>query len=761
MRTCYLFLSAFCLLIVIALNAQNKQINSTLKGRILYQSSGNKPAIGVYIKDVDSNTDYSSNPDGDYSLTFQSKRNGAALALKVGSDNWLKQKIELVNEKEVKAARVPDHSDAVLDIIVCPAGQRDIAAQKYYRILRTTADRELEKKKKEVDGLLVQQEKDYQKISDLFGQIDQVQAALDSAKIREQAFSIASINLDRASQLVKDALKKIEEENDVEGALRILNAEALDTAYQHASALKKKAEVAIRQVIEGYEFKISLLEPQFQYGEIAACYEKIAGIYENEGYDQEKLALYWAEIGKYKGTNGEYQKALEFNLKALNLRKQVLHEDHPELATSYNNVGVDYGNLGEYQKALECHFKAISLREKNFSDSLALTQSYTNIAFVYSKLRAYQKAFEYYQKVLSIHRKILYDNHPELAKSYHDMAFAYNNLNDYSKGLEFNLKALTIRENILTTDDPVLALSYHNLAATYADLGNYQKALEFNLKTLAIREKVLHPAHPKLAESYSNLSFVYGYIGNHQKALEYNLKALAIWEKVLPTDHPDLALSYHNLTIAYGNFGNYQKALEFNTKALMIYEKVLPVGHIDLAQSYRSMAYIYSNLEDYQKAFEFYAKALNITEKNLPSDHPDLAISYNDIGRACRDTGNFEKGIEYSKKAVRIGESSNPKPDYLNLIYANLGITYLRAHQYTEAKTVLEKSENLKPGERVYRGWAMYYALQKNIPRALENLEKAIDLGCKDLKWIETDDSLESIRGQQGYKEIVQRLKKR
>ncbi len=262
--------------------AQPSTQNNILRGRVLFQSSGNKPAVGAQIKEKDSNGDYSKN-NGEYRLVFQSKRNGAALNIELVPGMPAGKKIELVNEKEVKAAKLPASADEVLDIIVCPAGQRDIAAQKYYRILRTTADRELEKKKKEVEGLLAQKDKDYQKISALFAQLDAMQAALDSAKIREQAFSIASINLDRASQLVQDAVKKINEENDVEGALKILSTDALDTAYQVASAMKKKADLAIRQVIEGYEFRISLLEPQFKYGEVAACYDKIVDIYEKEG----------------------------------------------------------------------------------------------------------------------------------------------------------------------------------------------------------------------------------------------------------------------------------------------------------------------------------------------------------------------------------------------------------------------------------------------------------------------------------------------
>lgn len=658
--------------------------NKILKGRVLYQSSGNKPAVGVRIAEPDATAVFSLN-NGDYLLKFQSKGNGSALALEIGNDNAQKQKIELVNEKEVKNAKLPDSPDAVFDIIVCPAGQRDMAAQKYYRILRTTADRELEKKRKEVEGLLAQQEKDYQKISDLFAQLDQMQAALDSAKIREQAFNIASINLDRASQLVKDAVKKIEEENDVEGALRILSVGALDTAYQLASANKKqadaifkKADAGIQQVVEGYEFKINLLEPRFKYGEMAECYEKIVRIYEQENYDQEKLADYLIQVAKCWRHSGVPHKAIEFSLRALAIREKVLPHDHPDLAEAYNNIALTYHFLGEYQKQLEFNLRALAIREKN-----------------------------------------LPANHPDLAVSYDNMSRSYSDLGDYQKQLDYSLKAIAINEKALKVDDPDLAQSYNNVATSYANLGDYENTLNFLQKSLAI------------------------------------------YEKVFPPDHPELAVTYNNLAATYGNLYEPQKALEFALKAVVIQEKILPADHPDLAIFYGSVAYCYGDLFDQQKELEFDLKMLAIQEKNLPVNHPDLVISYNNVSVVYRDIGEYEKGIEYGLKSARIGESLDPKSPILYRVYANLGITYIKNHNFFDAKACFEKSERLKPDERVYRGWAMYYALQNDTPRALENLQKAVELGYKDLKWIETDESLESIRGELLYKELVEKLKKK
>jgi tetratricopeptide (TPR) repeat protein len=789
-----------CLFLAANLFGQNP--NNFLRGRVLYQSSGNKPAIGVRITEPDANGAYSTD-NGDYQLKFQTKRAGDLLSLEIGNDDAKGQKLELVNEKEIKTARLPASPEEFLDIIVCPAGQRDAAALKYYRILRTTADRELEKKKKEVDGLLAGKNKDYQKISDLFAQLDQMQAALDSGKIREQAYSIASINIDRASQMVKDAVRKIEEDNDVEGALRLLNVGSLDSAYQRASALLKKADAAILQVVEGYEFKISLLEPQYKYSEIARCYEKIAEIYEKEDYDQEILAKYLASAASYWGQNGNYQKELDFGLKALTIREKVLSPEHPDLAQSYNNLAVVYNklgeyekalvlsqealaiwekvlaadhpdlaaafnnlaviysNLGEYPKALESSLKSLDIREKTLpTDDPDLAKSYTNLAAIYSNLGDQHKALESNLKGLAIREKILSSEHPDLAKSYAHLAAIYGKLGQHQKSLEFNLKAINIQEKILPADHPDLALSYGSLAITYGNLGDQEKSMAFNLKSLTIREKTMSANHPDVATSYSSLATNYGKKGDIQKQLEYNLKALAIREKALPANHPDLAISYNNLAFTYSKLGEYQTSLEYNLKAVKIWELTLPANHPDLVKGYKNLATAYSNLGASQNQLDCSIKAAAILEKSLTVDSLDLALTYANIGRTCRDIADYAKGIEYSQKAILIGEALNPKPAFLNRFYIDIGITFLKANQFPNAKTALEKSENLKAEASVYRVWAMYFGLQNDKSRAIENLRKAVNLGYKDLNWIITDESMANIRSEQGYKEIVTQLQK-
>ena len=294
--------------------------------------------------------------------------------------------------------------------------------------------------------------------------------------------------------------------------------------------------------------------------------------------------------GRYWNLVGQTQTALTYELRMLQRREQNM-PDSLELATAYNNVAVTYGAQGDHDKRLEYNLKALSIREKKLPpDHPDLAQSYSNVAVTYGALGEHDKELEYDLKALSIREKKLPPDHPDLAQSYNNVAVTYGALGDHDKRLEYNLKDLAICEKKLPPDHPDLANSYNNVAGTYHALGEHDKALEYNLKDLAICEKKLPPDHPDLATSYNNVAATYGALGDHDKELEYNLKALSIREKKLPPDHPDLAKSYNNIGVTYAYLGEYQRALEFLEKALAIREKKLPPGHPDTESTRRSIA---------------------------------------------------------------------------------------------------------------------------------------------------------------------------
>ena len=204
-----------------------------------------------------------------------------------------------------------------------------------------------------------------------------------------------------------------------------------------------------------------------------------------------------------------------------------------------NNMAGVYQEQGDYEKALEYYGKALEIVERTLGNDHPYTATtYNNMAGVYKEQGDYEKALEYYEKDLEISERVLGSDHPSTATTYNNMAGVYKEQGDYEKALEYYDKALDVRERTLGNDHPYTATTYNNMAGVYKEQGDYEKALEYYEKDLEISERTLGNDHPSTATTYNNMAGVYKAQGDYKKALEYLEKALTVFMAKLGVNHP-------------------------------------------------------------------------------------------------------------------------------------------------------------------------------------------------------------------------------
>ena len=374
------------------------------------------------------------------------------------------------------------------------------------------------------------------------------------------------------------------------------------------------------------------------------------------------------------------------DLKTLEAYKDIFISSADALLKNEDEISVGYvsdiasllDDLAYYPESLYYYMKVLKIRKKVLPENHPdIATSYNDMGLAYGALGEYKKELECCLKALAIQEKVLPENYPDIATLYNNVGYAYGKLEDHKKQLEYYLKALAIREKVLPENHPDIVASYNNVGYAYGELADHKKELNYYLKVLAIQEKVLPENHPDIAASYNDVGSVCSELGDHKKELDYYLKALAIREKVLPENHPDIAASYNNIGCAYGELGEHKNELEYCLKALAIQEKVLPENHPDIATSYDNVGYAYGELGEHKKELEYKLKALAIREKVLPENHPDIAASYNDVGSAYGELGDHKKELEYYLKALAIQEKVLPENHpAIVTSYNNVGYAY-------------------------------------------------------------------------------------
>ena len=200
----------------------------------------------------------------------------------------------------------------------------------------------------------------------------------------------------------------------------------------------------------------------------------------------------WYRLGQVLLDMGQSEKAQQ-------VYEILLGQTTDEFARGriYERLGVAHYHKGDYQEAIGFYEKSLEMFNKiRPPPSSSLASTYTNIGLVYDAMGDYPKALSSHEKALAIDQQSLPPNHPDLAASNNNIGEVYRNMDDYPKALSYYEKALAIQQQSLPPNHPRLASSYNNIGLVHSNMGDYPKALSSYEKALAIRQQSLPPNHP-------------------------------------------------------------------------------------------------------------------------------------------------------------------------------------------------------------------------------------------------------------------------
>ncbi len=252
------------------------------------------------------------------------------------------------------------------------------------------------------------------------------------------------------------------------------------------------------------------------------------------------------------GNNSNSKEAFPYAEYALILAERL--EYKKGIANSCSNIGMMYYYKGDYDKALAFDLKSLNIHIE-LGDKLRIALLYDKIGVLYYDKGDYKKALPYLLKSLKIYKEI--KNKQGIGNLYNNIGLLYYYIKDYNKSLTYYLKSLKIMKEI--TDKPGLANSYNNIGMIYYDKKDYNKALIYFLKSLEIRKRIGNKQ--SIADSYNNVGEIYKNKGLYNKSINYFDKGLEISTKI---GYKSLiTVIYYNMSDLYSKKGNYRKAYEY------------------------------------------------------------------------------------------------------------------------------------------------------------------------------------------------------
>ena len=256
------------------------------------------------------------------------------------------------------------------------------------------------------------------------------------------------------------------------------------------------------------------------------------------GVEPEATALLLNEAAVYLSSRGQYQQALTLQEQALDGRRRVLGDDHPDTLSSMNDLAETRRNLGDLQSAHDLH-----------------------------------------EQTLTARRRVLGDDHPDTLHSMHSLAATRRNLGDLQGARQLFESTVTARRRVLGDHHPDTLGSMNRLAVIRRVLGDLQGAHELHEQTLAGYRPVLGDDHPDTLNSMNSLAETRRSLGDLQGAHDLFEQTLATRRRVLGDDHPDTFWSMHGLAETRRNLGDLQGARTLHEQTLAARQRVLGDDH--------------------------------------------------------------------------------------------------------------------------------------------------------------------------------------
>jgi tetratricopeptide (TPR) repeat protein len=383
--------------------------------------------------------------------------------------------------------------------------------------------------------------------------------------------------------------------------------------------------------------------------------EGFLSILDYNGFQSEDDAQLYNSLGEIFAHLANYDNALEFYQKCLDIRIKNLGSEHPDVARSYYKIGEVWYGKGEYDKALVSYQHSLDIRLKTIgSVHPSVASTFNNIGTVWHRKEKYDKALDFYQKSLEIWLKIFGSEHPKIAVAYNNIGIVWEIKGEVEKALIFYQNGLNIGLKTLGDEHPDVGYSYLNIGTFWKDKGEFDKALDFYQKCLDIWQRSYGLEHPKLANLYDHIGGAWFKRGENDKALEFYQQCLGIRLQTLGAEHSDVASTYGNIGSVWKNKGEYDKALEFYQQCLDIRLMTLGAENHLVAISYFNMGSIWNSKDEYDKALEFFQRCLDIELKTLGAEHPDVASSHFLIGSILENKGETDRALGFYQRCLEI-----------------------------------------------------------------------------------------------------------
>jgi tetratricopeptide (TPR) repeat protein len=279
------------------------------------------------------------------------------------------------------------------------------------------------------------------------------------------------------------------------------------------------------------------------------------------------LALVFAQEGKL----ADWEAA---DREALDIRRRILGNEHPDVAASLSNLAEAYTQQGRIAEAEALVREALAIRQKRFGDeSLAAANSLRSLSILLGDEGKWAESEAMGRHVLAIRRRELGPEAPLVATSLTDVAWAAGGLGKLEEAESLERAALAMRQKLLGPEHPDVAKSLYLVGDRLRQRGELDGADTYLYAALAMQHKLLGEDNPTTLDTLHSLGMTLEAQGKLAESEQVHREALAVWDKLGEDDIPQALAEVESVArvlMAQKRFGDAERLVDDRLASALI-----------------------------------------------------------------------------------------------------------------------------------------------------------------------------------------------
>jgi serine/threonine-protein kinase len=425
---------------------------------------------------------------------------------------------------------------------------------------------------------------------------------------------------------------------EVEAAKAVAVSEFLGELLSSVDPAKAQGEeVMVADVLEQASERIAESDELGQQSEVEAAVRQTIG-------------NTYVALGRYEDAREHLERSAEL---------LGWPESHaPEALSAAAELGVLYQRLGMYRESEELHNTVLDLRieilGEEHPDSLSSLNHLADLLFATGRIEEVEPLD---LKTLEIRRRVLGEDHPDTLRSLNALAATYFNQGRYAEAVPYFEEGLAIRRRTLGNNHPDTLLLANNLGATYLELGRYAEGEVLFQEVLETHIRVLGEEHGQTAMSFHNLGVTLAQLGRYDEAEEQLRKAIEL-RKTRAGEGRSALFSMSYLADVLRAQGRFDEAEALYLQTWEAQKTKCGSEDGETLKTASGLAELRSLEGDYAAAEALLGEILETQIRVRGEGHPDTLQSFTTLAHIRNEQGRFEEALAVSTRAVEAGSQA-------------------------------------------------------------------------------------------------------